>query len=1134
MEDKGRWYYDIEANGLLDDSTVDYSASPWKLRDNFTVHCIVATNIDTLETVTFVQNECYLKFKAWVIENVNEVVSHNGINYDMLVCKVAFDMDYSVTPDTWCGKPVVIHDTLVLSKVLNPDRRGHSIEYFGKILGFPKIDWRAKSVELGLIAWNAPKGAEFHAFDPAMVDYCKQDVLVGIKTFQYLMQEWGDWNWQDAYDLEKAIAEIITRQAHRGFKFDSELALSNVKELDELMLERKNRVEPNLPAKPMGKTKAKEYIPGKEQFKKNGEPNANVIKWCEKHGGSIEHRENDGYYTTLYGKEYKLPIPQEPIISTEPAHIEDTTFIKEILVKMGWRPTQYKERDLTVDTKKQKISVDKFMLVVDRYVKQTLESPFCRDRCDKLGVSPAMLKAKLIKHKMEKPLKVYTNPTFTVGQEKEIDPELEKLAEKFPYVQDIIQFLTYRHRRNSILGGGFDPEEDDEDEFESGFIPNVRKDGRIPTPADTCGAATGRMLHRICANVPRVTSLYGANMRGLFGVDTDLCYQHAYDFASLEGRIEAHFCHKYDAEGKPYCDSLIQEKPFDVHTITATKVSELIGQAFSRQSAKSVKYACLPMDTMILTKNGWKLFTEVVEGDTVLSMNTDTGLVEDDVIVDKHFFDDKEMFSYANKYDEIICTEDHRWYGWKRKWAKKGLLRPKEFGYFNMKESTIEHNIITAAPYVWNENSSVSVNDAKLIGWLCSDGYYAWSKKSTRTSSSNGKKKEVYSTISQAIHKYWKELEELLDEMGVLYGKHTKPMSNGNDVYQYKISSKWMRPFLDRVVPGRLDKHCVDWTQWLLSLSKEAADGFYETFYLGDGNMQSRERGEIVTQNAGNLCDAIATYMLLTGAKVSISNKHVKCRIIRAQAKSHIGCYKLRSKSLGIVQSFCITTKNSNFIIKQPTGYIGITGNCTYGAQAARVAKTVGCDLPTGQEIFDAFWLAAAPLAGLKEALTRWWETAGEKKFVLGLDGRKIMTRSQHALLNSLFQSAGVICAKRTMFIQDRLTKERGYSVDFWKEDWKNKQYIQQLIAYHDEAQSEITKGLVKWKKFNNEESAKEFQKENPLWAGPIHNEKGYFLGTSIADEILQEAIEQTNKYYKLKVPLAVEPQYGRNWRECH
>ena len=255
---------------------------------------------------------------------------------------------------------------------------------------------------------------------------------------------------------------------------------------------------------------------------------------------------------------------------------------------------------------------------------------------------------------MKKPLKVYTNPTLTVGQEKEIDPALVEMNSEFPHVQSIVEYLTYKHRRNSILGGGIDPDdwEEDDDMTAKGFLANVRSDGRIPTPADSCGAATGRMKHRICCNIPRVTSLYGENMRAQFGVDRKDMLQIAYDFASLEGRIESHYCWRYD-QTKDYCNSLIQEKPFDVHTVTAKKISELISQMFSRQSAKSVKYACLPMTTKILTKKGWKSFDEVSEGDVVLSFNSTTGSVEDDLIIKKHFFTDKRLFSYGNKYDDI-------------------------------------------------------------------------------------------------------------------------------------------------------------------------------------------------------------------------------------------------------------------------------------------------------------------------------------------------------------------------------------------------------------------------------------------------------------------------------------------------
>ena len=122
---------------------------------------------------------------------------------------------------------------------------------------------------------------------------------------------------------------------------------------------------------------------------------------------------------------------------------------------------------------------------------------------------------------------------------------------------------------------------------------------------------------------------------------------------------------------------------------------------------------------------------------------------------------------------------------------------------------------------------------------------------------------------------------------------------------------------------------------------------------------------------------------------------------------------------------------------------------CSYNAQPARVAKTVGCDLNTGQIIFDAFWEQAFPLNELKEKMQRYWETTGQKKFLLGIDKRKLPIRSKGNVINTAFQSAGVICAKRAMVIHEQKLKTDGLIIDFWRDDWKNKEFVQQLIAYH-------------------------------------------------------------------------------------
>lgn len=804
---------DIEANNLLNHETVDYLSSPYKLKETFQIWCLVSRDIDNPLLVNkYVGLAEIEKFIDEELPNITTIVAHNGIDYDFLVLKLLFRKKFNyvfphITGElaTLNGRKIEMIDTLVVSKTLNPDRYGgHSLDEWGKRLGEAKTDWRAEAVALGLIEYTAPKGAEFAVYHPRMLEYCVQDTNVTVKLFWRLIEEMGDWKWTEALTTEHYTRDIITRQSHRGMDFDSELADSNVRDLDLKMEEIRALVEPLLPPKPLGLTKLKAFYPPKGQFKKNGEPHAHIVAWIEKHGGTTLTKAPDGYYTVIFDKTYKLPMnPEIPIQTHEPATVKDTTHIKGWMVELGWEPTQYKERDLTCDAKKNKLTPEKFEAAVKRYVEQTLASPFCKHRCEELDVHPSTLERKLLRHDIKRPLKVYTNPSITVGMEKEIDPALLELADKFPHAKLVSEYLTYAHRRNSILGGGVDPDDlDDDDEWQGkGFMAaeRVAVDGRIPTPADTCGAGTSRFKHKLVANIPRVTSLYGDKMRAMFGVSVaDGFLQLGYDFDSLEAKIEAHYVYRYEG-GPEYGVSLTAEKPNDCHTVLAGKISELLGRTFPRVPAKNVKYGC------------------------------------------------------------------------------------------------------------------------------------------------------------------------------------------------------------------------------------------------------------------------------------------------------------------------------------------------SYNAQPARVAKTVGCTATEGKIIFDAFWEQAAPLKELKENMQKYWETTGEKKFLLGLDGRKLPIRSKGNVINTAFQSAGVICAKKAMILHEVKLKEAGLFVDFFLDDWKaKKEFCQQLIAYHDEAQLEVKRSLVTWKKFATKEECVDFTDPEKRWSDPVHNDKGWFRGYCRAGELASIAVREAGQYFKLSVELSAGYTLGRNWSETH
>jgi len=863
-----KFTWDIEATALLNNDTIDYLASPYRLKDTFGMHCICLENHETGEIIAFHDGPKYIfdgrpyeesdgkytyVLKEYVAQEythfpladfpdfvnhtgkfadkpeylVEMAVAHNGINYDHLAVKLYYGLNYSVKYNTWGDSKVKIIDTLILSKVLNPDRKvdgkpGHNLNALSKKAGGDvKIDFRKE----------IPEGERFKTFAADMLYYCIYDNKATTAVYYYLMEEWGDYKkWQEPFDLEQRIADIITRQEHRGFKFNMQQAEQNLEFLDKEMERLRLLVEPILPPKPATKGYLKDFIPPKLQIKKNGEPTNHIIRFAEKHGGSLEEREGDWWLLVL-DKEFKLPISsEEPICEpTIPSTLNDTTHIKNWLVGLGWVPSEYKDKDLTLKSgskiKKDPDDLEKGIL---SYVKQTLESNFCNDRCEHLQADAETLELR-IRERLAKGkgrgLKVLTNPCFTKGQEKEICPNLEALGEKFPYATQIVQYLTYKHRRNSILGGGADWEDDEEDqEYDKGFLAAVRADGRIATPAATCDAATSRMKHRSVANVPRVTSLFGYEMRNLFGVETPRYFQIGYDFDSLEAKIESHYCWRYEPEPHEYCNALLLEKPNDVHTMMARRITETIGRKFERSPAKSVKY--------------------------------------------------------------------------------------------------------------------------------------------------------------------------------------------------------------------------------------------------------------------------------------------------------------------------------------------GIT----YGAQADKVAKTIGSDKYTGQLVFDAFWEAAFPLAQLKEKLNAFWVNTG-KQYVLGIDGRKVPTRSAHAILNSLFQSGGVICAKRAMVIYDDMIEEEGLAVDFFVDDWKNKEFVQQMIAYHDEAQLEVSRNLVEfkwfskeslgWVKVDDEKEQKKIDAEclakanewkhnkeketGQIWANVHESPKGgWFTAYSRAGELASLAVIKAGEYYKLNVQLTAGYDVGSSWASCH
>ena len=264
--------YDIEARGLCNQWRID-SESGNVISHPDTIFCIVARDLETHKTYVFGDSGLadfpLFRFKEF-LQTVDVLIAHNQINYDLPVLKAVLGIDYEIfyaeskdIPigcDTVAGKSMRIIDTLLLSKLLNPDRfPGHGLAKFGRLLKDYKGDYVPEN------GWTDPE----LKLNQEMLDYCKQDVKLNAKVYHYLLQEaGGSFKWLlPALNLEQAVGDIIQRQEQTGFKFNSELCHKNIEELGGMMEDIEAEVHPQLPKRPLNKGEAKDRTPPVRQFK---------------------------------------------------------------------------------------------------------------------------------------------------------------------------------------------------------------------------------------------------------------------------------------------------------------------------------------------------------------------------------------------------------------------------------------------------------------------------------------------------------------------------------------------------------------------------------------------------------------------------------------------------------------------------------------------------------------------------------------------------------------------------------------------------------------------------------------------------------------------------------------------------
>lgn len=582
---------DIETDNLMSEM-IDYSSFPYKLKDSAKLWCVVVRDLHTDEVFIASNENITSEWLKTVLEPYTVIVAHNGHKFDFPVLSLFGVLDYSIGYFDQCdklfGRDVYFFDTLIFSRLFEPDRfGGHSLKEWGKRIGNFKDDFRQLCIDKCYIEKSSERGAEFRNYCPEMVDYCVQDTKVGGLVYKELVVELQSYpKWWDAVRMEHKLADLAVLRENLGFWFDKELAVKCVEELTESIQTISDKVNPLLPPKRMTKGELSNFTPPKKQLNKQNKPTAIIEKFALKHGAILEKWDED-YIFKYKDKIYTLPF-EDYLETTTEATIENLDHVKMFLIFLGWQPSEWRVRDLTKDSKKQSLPLEKRIAVLDRWYVETMEGKYKESRIDYLGGgNPEEIYNKL-RNALDsnRGVLVPTAPCVRVGIEKELCPSLIALGDKVEFAKDFSLFLTYRHRKSCIAGGDIEDMDFDSETPSSGYLSMYREiDGRIPTPAIEIGASTSRYRHIGVANVARASSIYGKEMRSLFGAG-DGFIQLGFDFASLEGRIQGSYCYIY-TDGVELSESLIAEKPNDIHSVTGRKLD------IPRSDAKSINYMLL-------------------------------------------------------------------------------------------------------------------------------------------------------------------------------------------------------------------------------------------------------------------------------------------------------------------------------------------------------------------------------------------------------------------------------------------------------------------------------------------------------------------------------------------------------------
>lgn len=325
---------------------------------------------------------------------------------------------------------------------------------------------------------------------------------------------------------------------------------------------------------------------------------------------------------------------------------------------------------------------------------------------------------------------------------------------------------------------------------------------------------------------------------------------------------------------------------------------------------------CVPLDTEILTLEGWRAPEDLRVGELVLSYDIGNDEMVWTPVERISFFRNQPVVRmYNGKGFEVFCTPNHTWTV-----ENKVRQEQKCYVYRKLRKTTelkTADGIIGSAP-MKGGFLQTSPRDAAHMGWAITDG---WFQRSTPNQFRIG--------IGQSKPKTVGTIRELLTGIPcneIMYPAYTRTFPTGRTYeclpsYHWQLSSAASRNLLAAFGIA----HESELPRVVPQLSFEARAAMLEAMMLGDGT----ERGVFGTKNRPWVMDVFAMLAALQGY-VALKRRlssigDVPIQTLKRTAR--IWASRLQFEDVGRTDVWCPTVRFGTWVARFSNGVTMITGN---------------------------------------------------------------------------------------------------------------------------------------------------------------------------------------------------------------